>query len=71
MLRPTFTLTMGQLTSATTNAVAGPRTLLVERDMDVAADALQVHLMDRAGVGLDDAVELRLGHDGEEGGYWL
>jgi hypothetical protein len=50
----------------TTNAVAGPRTLLVERDMDVAADALQVHLMDRAGVGLDDAVELRLGYDGDE-----
>ena len=65
MLQPTFALSIGRLTTTTSNAVAGPRTFLVERDMDVAADALQVHLMERADVGLDDEVELRLGHDGE------
>lgn len=65
MLQPTFALSIGRLTTTTSNAVAGPRTFLVERDMDVAADALRVHLMERADVGLDDEVELRLGHDGE------
>jgi hypothetical protein len=65
MLQPTFALSIGRLSTTTSNAVAGPRTFLVERDMDVAADGLQVQLMERADVDLDDEVELRLGHDGE------
>lgn len=65
MLKPTFTLTIGALTSATDNAVAGPQRIVVARDMDVAADSVQILLMARNDVGLDDAVEVQLGHDGE------
>jgi len=65
-LRPTFTLTIGSLSSSTDNPVAAPGTLLVDRDMDVPADALRVHLRERAGIGVGDAVTLGLGHDGEE-----
>lgn len=65
MLQPTFELTMGSLSSTTDNPAGGPRSFQVERDMDVAADALQVVLMERSGIGLDDPVTLDLGHDGE------
>src|SRR5215207_9079051 len=63
-LRPTFTLTIGSLSSSTNNPVAGPGSFVVDRDMDVPADAL--HLRERAGIGVRDAVTLGLGHDGEE-----
>src|SRR5215204_4688434 len=65
-LRPTFTLTIGSLSSSTDNPVAGPDSFVVDRDMDVPADALRVHLRERAGIGVGDAVTLGLGHDGEE-----
>ena len=65
MLKPTFSLTIGALSSATDNAVAGPQGIEVARDMDVAADSLRMFLMARTDVGLDDEVELQLGHDGE------
>jgi hypothetical protein len=65
-LRPTFTLTIGSLSSSTDNPVAGPDSFVVDRDMDVPADALRVHLRERAGIALGDAVTLGLGHDGEE-----
>jgi hypothetical protein len=65
-LRPTFTLTIGSLSSSTDNPVAGPGTLLVDRDMDVPADALRLHLRERAGIAVGDQVKLDLGHDGEE-----
>jgi hypothetical protein len=65
-LRPTFTLTIGSLSSSTDNPVAAPDTLLVDRDMDVPADALRLHLRERTGIGVGDAVTLGLGHDGEE-----
>ena len=65
-LRPTFTLTIGALSSSTDNPVAGPGTLVVERDMDVPADALRLRLRERAGIAVDDTVTLALGHDGEE-----
>jgi hypothetical protein len=65
MLKPTFLLTAGNLSSTTDNAVAGPQRFAVARDMDVAADSLQILLMSRAGIGLDDEVELELGHDGQ------
>lgn len=66
MLKPTFSLVIGNLTSTTDNAVAGPQRFAVTRDMDVAADALQVSLMERAGVDLEDEVELQLGYDGDQ-----
>jgi hypothetical protein len=69
MLNPTFSLTIGALASSTDNAVGGPQRFVVTRDTEIAADALQVVLMDRAGLSLGDApgeaVELQLGHDGE------
>jgi hypothetical protein len=65
-LRPTFTLTIGSLSSSTDNPVAGPGALVVDRDMDVPADALRLHLRERAGIALGDSVTLELGHDGEE-----
>jgi hypothetical protein len=65
MLKPTFSLTIGALSSATDNAVAGPQRLIIARDMDVAADALQLHLMARTDVDLDNEVEVQLGHDGD------
>ena len=43
-LRPTFTLTIGSLSSGTDNPVAGPGSLVVDRDMDVHADALRLRL---------------------------
>jgi hypothetical protein len=65
MLQPTFALTIGSLSSTPDTPVAGPQSFIVERDMDVAADLLQVRLMERSGVGLNDPVTLDLGHDGE------
>jgi hypothetical protein len=65
-LRPTFMLTIGGLSSSTDNPVAGPGALVVDRDMDVPADALRLHLRERAGIAVGDAVALELGHDGEE-----
>lgn len=65
-LRPTFTLTIGSLSSGTDNPVAGPGAFLVERDMDVPADALRLRLRERAGIAVGDEVSLALGHDGEE-----
>jgi hypothetical protein len=64
MLQPTFALTIGSLSSTTDTPVAGPQSFRVERDMDVAADALQVRLMECAGVSLDAPITLDLGHDG-------
>jgi len=68
--RPTFTLTIGALRSTTADPVGGPTRLLVERDMDVAADALRVRLADRSGVSLGDQVALALGEDGGETGVF-
>lgn len=65
-LRPTFTLSIGNLSSSTDIPVAGPGALVVERDMDVPADALRLRLQESAGIVVGDAVTLDLGHDGEE-----
>jgi hypothetical protein len=65
-LRPTFTLSIGSLSSSTDNPVAGPGSFVVDRDMDVPADALRLCLRKRAGIAVGDAVKLELGHDGEE-----
>jgi phage protein D len=63
---PTFTLTIGQLRSTSANPVAGPARLVVDRDMDVPADALRLWLADRAGATVGDQVDLALGDDGAE-----
>jgi hypothetical protein len=65
-LRPTFTLTIGSLGSSTDNPVAAPDSLVVDRDMDVPADALRLRLRERAGIAVGEEVTLALGHDGEE-----
>src|SRR5829696_226337 len=65
-LRPTYTLSMGELRSDTGNPVAGVTALVVDRDMDVPADALWLRLQERAGISVGDAVTLALGYDGEE-----
>lgn len=65
MLKPTFAFTIGALSSATDNAVAGPQRIVTARDMDVTADSAQIFLMERGEVDLDDEVELQLGHDGD------
>jgi hypothetical protein len=65
-LKPTYALTAGKLISTTDNPAGGPQRFVVERDMDVPADALRFFLMDRSGVGLGDDVKLELGHDGAQ-----
>src|SRR5215218_9339575 len=65
-LQPTFTLTIGSLSSSTDNLVAAPGALFVDRDVDVPADALRLHLRERAGIAVGEEVTLELGHDGEE-----
>ncbi|MFQ5629739.1 MAG: hypothetical protein ACE5I1_13325 [bacterium] len=64
--KPTFTLSIGSLTSSTDNPLAGPVKFLVERDMDVAADGLVVWLRERAEITPGDEVSLNLGHDNEQ-----
>ena len=65
-LRPTYTLSVGNLRSTTDAPAAGPGSFVVDRDMDVPADALGLALRDREGVSAGDPVTLDLGHDGEE-----
>ena len=65
MLAPTFSLTIGDLNTSTDNPALGPRRILIERDMDIAADAARLHLMERSSVSLNDEVVIALGHDGE------
>lgn len=65
-LRPTYALSIGGLSSDTGNPVAGPGAFVVDRDMDVPADALRLHLKERTGIPVGDAVTLALGFDGEE-----
>jgi phage protein D len=69
-LKPTFTLTVDSLRTTTAKPVAGPVRFLIERDMDIAADALTFDLRERGGIGLDDAATLHLGHDGDEQGVF-
>jgi hypothetical protein len=66
MLKPTYSLTIGGLTTMSETPAVGLGALLVERDMDIAADALRLRLMERPGVNLGDEVRLELGHDGDE-----
>lgn len=65
-LQPTFTLTIDAYRATSAEPGGGPSRLVVERDMDVACDALRVWLTDRSGIELDADVSLDLGHDGTE-----
>lgn len=65
-LRPTYTLSVGGLRSTSDDPVSGPGEFVVDRDMDVPADALRLYSRERAGISVGDAVRLDLGHDGEE-----
>jgi phage protein D len=66
MLQPTFTLRIGDLSSTSDAPVGGPVSLVVERALEIAADALEIEMMERRGVALGDEVSLELGHDGSE-----
>lgn len=66
MLRPTFSFTIGSLRGDSERPVGGPARFVVERDMDLAADAAQVRLSERSGIALGDAVTLAFG-DGRDG----
>ena len=65
MLKPSYELSVGSLTSNTASPVAGPRSFMVARDMDVPVDVLEIHLMERAKIATGDSVTLDLGHDEE------
>jgi hypothetical protein len=67
MLRPTYTLTIGSPRSSTDALVAGLCALVVEREMDVPADALRLRLKERSEIAVDNAITVELGHDGQEG----
>ncbi len=64
-LKPTYSLTVGSLSSNTDTPAFGPRAFTVQRDMDIPADALHIRMLERAGINLDDEVSLELGFDGE------
>ena len=65
LLKPSFSLSIGSLNSTDGNAVGGPRSLVVDRDMDVAADCLELVMFDRSEIELNDEVKVELGHDGK------
>lgn len=64
-LQPLFSLQAGSFQTISAHAVGGPARLLIERDMLVAADGLEVDLVDRGGIQLGDPVVVALGHDVE------
>ncbi len=64
-LKPTFSLTVGGLTTNSDSPAGGPRSLDVLRDMDIPADALLIRLADRKGISLGEDVSLELGFDGD------
>jgi hypothetical protein len=66
-LTPVFTLSIGSYRATAEAAVGGPRQIIVERDMAIAADLLEVDLMQRSGIALGDAATLELGHDDRQG----
>lgn len=63
-LNPTFSLTIGSLQSTSADPQGGPTSLRVARDMDIAADCIQIELAERAGIQLGDPASLELGYDG-------
>lgn len=66
MLKPTFTLSIGALSASSDRPVGGPRSIVVERDMDTPADGATIALLARGEVAPGDPVRIELGHDGDE-----
>ena len=64
-LAPTYSWTIGKLSSSTGTPALGPACIRVERDMEIPADAARLQLMERAGITLDADVVIALGHDGD------
>jgi hypothetical protein len=62
-LKPVFDLTIGSFRAKSEQAAGGPVEFVVQRDMDVAADALEITLMQAPDVSVGDPVTLKLGHD--------
>jgi hypothetical protein len=65
MLAPTFSLTIGNLNASTDNPVLGPRRILIERDMDIPADAARLQLMERSSVFEQDECAVTAAHFGD------
>ncbi|HEX8474420.1 MAG TPA: hypothetical protein VF666_10335 [Pyrinomonadaceae bacterium] len=60
-LNPTFSLSVGTLSSTSQSPVGSPRKLLVERDMQVAADACVLELAQHLDIKLDEEIALEFG----------
>jgi hypothetical protein len=65
ILRPVFTITAGSFQSDETNPVGGPAAIVIDRDMDAAAELAEIVVMDRSGIAVDDPIAIELGHDGQ------
>lgn len=65
-MKPTFSLNIGNLSTSTDNPVGGPQKLVIERDMDIPADSMELLLMERSNINLNDDVSISLGYDGEQ-----
>ena len=64
-LAPTFALSAGDLRSRTDAPDGGPTRVVVDRDMDVACDAVHIDVAERAGATPGERLEVALGHDAE------
>jgi hypothetical protein len=63
-LAPAFSIKAGSFQSTSDNPAGGPFRILVDRDMDVPADAVELHLMGSSGIAEGDDMTVELGHDG-------
>lgn len=58
-----FTFTAGSFQSGTDAAAGGPVRFLLERDMSSGGESLEIELMDRSGIAVDDPVTIELGYE--------
>lgn len=65
-MKPTFSITIGSLSSSTGKPVAGPQRVIIERDMDIPADSMELFLMERSTINLNDNVSISLGYYEEQ-----
>jgi hypothetical protein len=64
---PSFSISIADFRSTSDRAAGGPVEIVVERDMDVAADGLELRLTDRGSIALGASVTVELGYDGQNG----
>jgi phage protein D len=64
MLRPTFTITSGAFRSNTANPVGSVRRIVIRRDMDTPADALEITFAAKPSITLGTDVVVKLGYKG-------